>query len=60
MYCYWNLGVIYLKNMVSQFWEEREVAQPTDPIPFSVHEQDKQAIRENIVEAVIHAPDPVR
>ena len=53
-------GVIYLKNMITQFWEEREAAHPTDPVPFSIHEQDKQAIRDNLVEAVIGAPDPVR
>lgn len=53
-------GVIYLKNMICQFWEEREAAQPTDPVPFSIHENDRQSIRDNIIEAVIRAPDPVR
>ncbi|XP_074661019.1 importin-7-like [Tubulanus polymorphus] len=53
-------GVVYLKNMVNQFWLEREVENPTDPIPFSIHEQDRQYIREHIVEAVIQAPTPVR
>ena len=53
-------GVIYLKNMVSQFWQEREAENVTDPVPFSLHEQDKLQIRENIVEGVIQAPDPVR
>lgn len=53
-------GVIYLKNMVTQFWEEREASKPTDPIPFFIHEQDRQFVRDNIIEAVIQAPDPVR
>ncbi|KAK7477196.1 hypothetical protein BaRGS_00031581 [Batillaria attramentaria] len=53
-------GIIYLKNMVTQFWSEKEVENPADPIPFSIHEQDRQPIRDNIVEAIIHAPDPVR
>ena len=53
-------GVIYLKNMVTQFWEEREAANVTDPIPFSLHEQDKQTIRDHLVDAVIVAPDPIR
>ena len=53
-------GVIYLKNMVCQFWEEKEVAQVTDPVPFCIHETDKLFIREHIVEAVIGAPEPVR
>ena len=52
--------MIYLKNMVSQFWQEREAENVTDPVPFSLHEQDKVQIRENIVEGVIQAPDPVR
>lgn len=54
------LGVIYLKNMVTQFWSEKEVENPADPVPFSIHEQDRKPIRDNIVEAIIHAPDPVR
>ena len=54
------LGVIYLKNMVIQFWDDREPAHPTDPVPFGIHETDRQAIRENIIEAVIGAPEPVR
>ena len=55
-----SAGVIYLKNMVMQFWEDREAAHPTDPVPFGIHEQDRQAIRDNIIEAVIGAPEPVR
>ena len=46
--------------MVMQFWEDREAAHPTDPVPFGIHEQDRQAIRDNIIEAVIGAPEPVR
>ncbi|KAK3603195.1 hypothetical protein CHS0354_036118, partial [Potamilus streckersoni] len=53
-------GAIYLKNTVTQFWHEREAENPADPVPFSIHEQDRMAIRNNIVEAIIHAPDPVR
>ncbi|XP_076472209.1 importin-7-like [Babylonia areolata] len=53
-------GVIYLKNMLTQFWSEKEVENPADPVPFSVHEQDRKHIRDNIIEAIIHAPDPIR
>ena len=53
-------GVIYLKNLVTQFWSEKEVENPADPVPFSIHEQDRKPIRDNIIEAIIHAPDPVR
>lgn len=54
------VGVIYLKNMVTQFWQDREVEKPGDPVPFSIHENDRAAVREHVVEAIIHAPDPVR
>ncbi|KAK6191779.1 hypothetical protein SNE40_003377 [Patella caerulea] len=53
-------GAIYMKNMVTQFWAEREAENPGDPVPFSIHEQDRAAIRENIIEAIIHAPELVR
>ncbi len=53
-------GVIYLKNLCVQFWEQREPEHPTDVVPFSLHEQDKQLIRDNMVEAVLAAPVPIR
>lgn len=53
-------GVIYLKNMLTQFWTEKDPEHVTDAIPFNIHEQDRQPIRENIIEAIIHAPEPVR
>lgn len=54
------LGVIYLKNMVTQFWQDREAEKPGDPVPFSIHEHDRAAVREHLIEAIIHAPEPVR
>ena len=53
-------GVIYLKNLVCQFWEEKEPGQTTDAVPFCIHEQDKAALRDNMVEAVISTADPIR
>ena len=53
-------GVIYLKNMLTQFWNEKDPEHVTDVIPFNIHEQDRQPIRDNIIEAIIHAPEPVR
>ncbi|PNF26978.1 Importin-7, partial [Cryptotermes secundus] len=52
-------GVIYLKNLVSQHWADREV-EPGQPLPFSIHEQDRAMIRDAIVDAVVHAPDLIR
>lgn len=46
--------------MVTQFWHDREVENPTDPVPFSVHEQDRLTIRNSVIEAIIQAPDAVR
>jgi len=53
-------AVIYLKNMVSGSWIDREADTPGAPVPFSVHEQDRALIRDNIVDAVVHAPDIIR
>lgn len=53
-------AVIYLKNMVTQSWKEREPDTPGAPVPFSVHEQDRALIRDNIIQAVVHAPDIIR
>ncbi|KAG9331809.1 hypothetical protein JZ751_016963 [Albula glossodonta] len=53
-------GVIYLKNMVTQYWSEGDSAgegeAPTNNIP----EEDRQFIRDNIVEAIIHSPERIR
>lgn len=54
-------GVIYLKNMVSQYWKERDRPELADSgAYFVISAQDKSTIRENIVEAVIHAPELIR
>lgn len=51
---------MYLKNTLNDSWMERDAENPGDPVPFSIHEQDRQTIRDNIVEAIIQAPDPVK
>ncbi len=45
---------------MTQFWTEREAENTGDAVPFNIHEQDRAAIRENVIEAIIHAPEPVR
>ncbi|XP_075230091.1 importin-7 msk [Lycorma delicatula] len=52
-------GVIYLKNLVTQHWADREVDAGA-PLPFTLHEQDRAMIRDAIVDAVVHAPDLIR
>lgn len=55
------VGVIYLKNMIVQYWKERDPSELADTSAvFVIVEQDKATIRENIVEAVIHAPELIR
>ena len=53
-------AVIYLKNTITQNWTEKQVTQPSEPVPFSIHETDKAHIREHLIEAVIRAPPPIR
>ena len=56
-----HVGGIYLKNMIAQYWKDREPSELIDgDAPFVIAEQDKVTIRENIVEAVIHAPELIR
>uniref|UniRef100_A0A8C6ZMP3 Importin 7 n=1 Tax=Nothoprocta perdicaria TaxID=30464 RepID=A0A8C6ZMP3_NOTPE len=52
-------GVIYLKNMITQYWPDREAA-PGEIPPYSIPEEDRHCIRENIVEAIIHSPELIR
>ena len=53
-------AVIYLKNTITQSWEEKPASNASDPVPFSIHESDKVQIRDNLIEAVIGAPPPIR
>jgi hypothetical protein len=50
-------GAIYLKNMVGQFWYEEKTE---GTATFTLPESDKNTIRENLIEAVIHSPDQIR
>ncbi|KAM7163551.1 importin-7 [Macrochelys suwanniensis] len=52
-------GVIYLKNMITQYWPDRETT-PGEIPPYSIPEEDRHCIRENIVEAIIHSPELIR
>ena len=59
-------GVIYFKNLVSTSWVVKEANEtpvtpiPIEPMPFSVHEQDKALIRDSIVQAAVIAPEVIR
>ena len=54
-------GAVYLKNMCTQSWHDRVDSHGTQVSDvFSIHENDRSVIRENVVEAIIHAPDIIR
>ena len=56
-------GVIYFKNLVSQSWVAKEAPDTPSVNPeltFSIHEQDKALVRENIVQATVQAPEVIR
>ncbi|CAF96737.1 unnamed protein product, partial [Tetraodon nigroviridis] len=53
-------AAIYLKNMVSQYWQDREPSLGQAIFPFNIHENDRQQIREHIVEGIIRCPESVR
>ena len=46
--------------MVTRYWDEKGRENLSEPIPFNIHEKDKAIIRQNIVNAVITAPLPIR
>lgn len=54
-----SLGVIYLKNKIIQHWSDGEVAGSEPPVN-NIPEEDRQFIRDNIVEAIIQSPERIR
>uniref|UniRef100_A0A671WJ35 Importin 8 n=1 Tax=Sparus aurata TaxID=8175 RepID=A0A671WJ35_SPAAU len=53
-------AAIYLKNMVSQYWQDREPSLGEVVFPFNIHENDRQQIRDHIVEGIIRCPESIR
>uniref|UniRef100_A0A8C1K266 Importin 7 n=1 Tax=Cyprinus carpio TaxID=7962 RepID=A0A8C1K266_CYPCA len=52
-------SVIYLKNMVTQHWSEGDNAN-TEGSTSNIPEEDRQFIRDHIVEAIIQSPERLR
>lgn len=52
-------GAIYLKNLITQSWQDRET-EPGQTLIYAIHEQDRAMIRDSIVEAIVHAPEIIR
>lgn len=56
-------GVIYLKNMISSYWDEKPAEikhKDSTGLVFTIHEQDRHIIRDSIVEAIVHSPEVIR
>lgn len=47
---------IYVKNFITRYWLEKEVEGSAGQMEFSIHEQDRTLVRNNIVESLIQAP----
>jgi hypothetical protein len=55
------LGGIYLKNMITQCWRNRDATNSVDgEMPFVISDEDKSLIRNHIIEAIIHSPELIR
>lgn len=52
-------GVIYLKNMITQHWSDGDGSGTETPVK-NIPDEDRQFIRDNIVEAIIHSPERIR
>lgn len=57
--CFPRLGVIYLKNMITQYWSEGDNTHSEAP-GSNIPEEDRQFIRDHIVEAIIQSPERIR
>lgn len=57
--CFLSLGVIYLKNMITQHWNDGDGSGTETPVN-NIPDEDRQFIRDNIVEAIIHSPERIR
>lgn len=51
-------AVIYFKHLIQDSWEQDK--DQNQEKPFSIAEQDKIPIRNNMIIAIINAPEPIR
>jgi len=50
-------GAIYLKNLILNSWRE---PREDEEQRFHIHEQDRAILRDQLVDAVVHAPPAIR
>jgi len=53
-------AVIYLKNVVGSYWDEKPGEPDATKTVLTILEQDRHVLREHIVEAIIHSPEVIR
>jgi len=54
-------AVIYLKNQIDKNWVVNAEDENDAPIKTTaMAEQDKEAIRQTIIAAIVHSPEPIR
>ncbi|KAK6629508.1 hypothetical protein RUM43_003325 [Polyplax serrata] len=52
-------AAIYLKREVESNWGDKEVEEG-QPMPYTIHEQDRALLRDAIIDAIVMAPDLIR
>ena len=56
---YFVIAALYLKNTIVKYWKEGEASEQTaegTDQPFTLDEQSKAVIRENVIGAIIQCP----
>lgn len=53
-------AAVYLKNVITGNWQDKESDGGAVPLAFSIHEQDRAMVRDSIVEAIVCTPDLIR
>ena len=53
-------AALYLKNTIVKYWKEGEADLAEGEQPFSLDDQSKAFIRDNIIGAIIHCPLLIR
>ncbi|KAF8565251.1 hypothetical protein P879_02198 [Paragonimus westermani] len=53
-------AALYLKNNISEWWSDPDPGESVDSTKFSIDGQDRQAIRNSIVAAVVSSPLPLQ
>ena len=63
MYCsvYNDTAAVYLKNTVFKFWKGKEANELAEgEQPYSIDEESRTVIRENVVASIIQSPLNIR